>query len=104
VNRPVTILDATLREGEQTPGVCFGAHIKAAAADLLDAVGVDIIEAGHPVVTPEIRAAVGEIAETVLEQVKSIGQTGRIVDLEELALIVGWLDRRARVPAAGGLS
>jgi len=62
VNRPITILDATLREGEQTPGVCFDAHIKAAIADLLDAVGVDVIEAGHPVVTPEIRAAVREIA------------------------------------------
>ncbi len=62
MNRSVSILDATLREGEQTPGVCFGAHIKAAVADLLDAVGVDIIEAGHPVVTPEIRAAVAEIS------------------------------------------
>jgi 2-isopropylmalate synthase len=62
VTRSATILDATLREGEQTPGVCFGSHIKAAIADLLDAVGVDIIEAGHPVVTPQIRTAVAEIS------------------------------------------
>lgn len=62
MNRLATILDATLREGEQTPGVCFGSHIKAAIADLLDGVGVDIIEAGHPVVTPQIRAAVAEIS------------------------------------------
>jgi len=54
----VAVLDSTLREGEQTPGVCFAVHIKLAIADLLAAVGVDIIEAGHPAVTEEIRGAV----------------------------------------------
>ncbi|MDP2038728.1 MAG: 2-isopropylmalate synthase, partial [Ignavibacteria bacterium] len=54
----VWVLDSTLREGEQTPGVYFDKHIKLAIANLLDQVGVDIIEAGHPMVTPEIHAAV----------------------------------------------
>lgn len=58
----VQILDATLREGEQTPGVYFDGHIKLAIADLLDEVGVDIIEAGHPVVTEDIKEAVIQIA------------------------------------------
>ncbi len=58
----VKILDATLREGEQTPGVYFDGHIKLAIADLLDEMGIDIIEAGHPMVTPEIHEAVYQIA------------------------------------------
>ncbi len=58
----VRILDTTLREGEQTPGVYFDVHVKAAIASLLDEIGVDVIEAGHPAVTEEIRAAVIRIA------------------------------------------
>ena len=58
----VKILDTTLREGEQTPGVYFDVHIKVAIAELLDEMGVDIIEAGHPAVTEEIHHAVREIA------------------------------------------
>ena len=58
----VRILDTTLREGEQTPGVYFDVHVKTAIAGLLDAIGVDIIEAGHPAVTSGIREAVSRIA------------------------------------------
>lgn len=54
----IKILDATLREGEQTPGVYFDIHIKLAIAQLLNEIGVDIIEAGHPAVTPEIYQSV----------------------------------------------
>jgi 2-isopropylmalate synthase len=56
------ILDSTLREGEQTPGVYFDVHIKLAIAELLAEIGVDIIEAGHPAVTDEIHQAVRQIA------------------------------------------
>jgi 2-isopropylmalate synthase len=58
----VQILDATLREGEQTPGVYFPSHIKLAIAQLLDEIGIDIIETGHPLVTKEIEQAVQQIA------------------------------------------
>lgn len=60
--RKVMIVDATLREGEQTPGVCLDPHIKLAVAELLSELGVDVIEAGHPVVTEEIREGVRRIA------------------------------------------
>lgn len=59
----IWVLDSTLREGEQTPGVYFDKHIKLAIASLLDEIGVNIIEAGHPMVTPEIHAAVKSIAQ-----------------------------------------
>jgi 2-isopropylmalate synthase len=82
---PVTILDATLREGEQTPGVCFGSHIRAAISDTLDLLGVDIIEAGHPVVTTDIRSSVGEISERGLTAL--IGAHARSLETDvDLAL------------------
>jgi len=49
----MNILDSTLREGEQTPGVYFDVHIKVAIADLLDDIGIGIIEAGHPELLPK---------------------------------------------------
>ncbi len=58
----VKVLDATLREGEQTPGVYFDGHIKLAIANMLDEIGIDIIEAGHPLVSREIFAAIKMIA------------------------------------------
>jgi len=73
----VKILDSTLREGEQTPGVCFNNHIKTAIADSLDQVGVDIIETGHPVVTEEIHEAVKLIASRGLKA--TIGAHARSV-------------------------
>jgi len=42
------LLDSTLREGEQTPGVAFTAEQKLKIAELLDAGGVHQIEAGIP--------------------------------------------------------
>ncbi|MFQ5638863.1 MAG: 2-isopropylmalate synthase [bacterium] len=59
----VQVLDATLREGEQTPGVYFDSHIKLAIADLLDEIGINIIEAGHPLVSKDIHFAVKAICE-----------------------------------------
>jgi len=56
------ILDSTLREGEQTPGVCFDLHVKLAIAELLADIGVDVIEAGHPAVTEGVHRAVRAIA------------------------------------------
>lgn len=58
----VEILDSTLREGEQTPGVTFSIEEKLVIANLLDEFGVDIIEAGHPRVSEDIFKSVKEIS------------------------------------------
>jgi 2-isopropylmalate synthase len=58
----IEVLDSTLREGEQTPGVYFDSHIKLAIARALDRVGVQFIEAGHPAVSADIRDAVRQLA------------------------------------------
>jgi len=44
----VEIHDATLRDGEQTPGVVFTVDDKVAIAQKLSEVGVERIEAGMP--------------------------------------------------------
>ncbi|HIE42681.1 MAG TPA: 2-isopropylmalate synthase, partial [Nitrospinaceae bacterium] len=54
----IEILDSTLREGEQTPGVSFTLDQKIALAKCLDAFGVDFIELGHPAVSPDVYEAV----------------------------------------------
>jgi 2-isopropylmalate synthase len=60
------ILDTTLREGEQCYGVFFPIETKKRLARLLDGMGVDFIEIGHPAAAPSIRRAVVEIAELPL--------------------------------------
>ncbi len=57
----VEIHDATLRDGEQTPGVVFRKDDKVRIAQMLDEVGVERIEAGMPAVSDEDFAAIKEI-------------------------------------------
>lgn len=45
--------DATLRDGEQCPGVVFRKEAKLEIAQLLDSIGIDRIEAGMPTVSEE---------------------------------------------------
>jgi len=49
----VRFADCTLRDGEQAPGVFFTLEEKLAIADLLDATGVDILDAGMPSVSKD---------------------------------------------------
>lgn len=58
----IAINDSTLREGEQTPGVSFRPEQKLEIAELLDAFGVEYIEAGHPAASDEIFDGVTRIA------------------------------------------
>ena len=53
----VRIFDTTLRDGEQTPGISLSPDQKLSIAKKLDALGVDAIEAGFPVISEgELRA------------------------------------------------
>jgi len=61
------LLDTTLREGEQTPGVSFTIEEKKEIARLMDEFGIDIIELGHPVVSEDIERACRVIAGDGLE-------------------------------------
>src|SRR5512140_363040 len=56
------ILDTTLREGEQTPYVNFTIDEKIQIAKMLDQIGVDMIEAGDPSVSPNAATAIQRIS------------------------------------------
>lgn len=58
----VQIHDATLRDGEQTPGVVFSIDDKLAIASKMDEIGVDRIEAGMPAVSPQDEEAIKQIS------------------------------------------
>lgn len=61
------ILDTTLRDGEQTPGVLLAPEDKLAIARKLDELGVDIIEAGSAPTSEGERAAIKAIARAGLK-------------------------------------
>ncbi len=58
----VLIFDTTLRDGEQCPGATMTFEEKLEVAEMLDAMGVDIIEAGFPIASEGDFEAVSEIA------------------------------------------
>ena len=63
----VEIHDATLRDGEQTPGVVFRKDDKVRIAQKLDEVGVERIEAGMPAVSQEDFDAIKAISKLGLK-------------------------------------
>ena len=63
----VEIHDATLRDGEQTPGVVFRKEDKVRIAQKLDEVGVERIEAGMPAVSQEDFDAIRAISDLGLK-------------------------------------
>ena len=61
----VKIFDTTLRDGEQSPGASMTLEEKIQIAQVLDDMGVDIIEAGFPIASIGDFEAVREIAKMV---------------------------------------
>ncbi|HRK24332.1 MAG TPA: 2-isopropylmalate synthase [Beijerinckiaceae bacterium] len=64
-NDRVLIFDTTLRDGEQCPGATMTFEEKLEVADLLDELGVDIIEAGFPIASDGDFEAVTAVAKRV---------------------------------------
>jgi methanogen homocitrate synthase len=68
--KTVSIHDATLRDGEQTPGVVMSIKEKIEIAEKLDEIGVDRIEAGMP--------AVSEMDFEAIKQISKLGLKSKI--------------------------
>ncbi len=61
-NEYIRIYDTTLRDGEQTPGVTLITKDKVTIARQLDRLGVDVIEAGFPIVSKGEQEAIKAIS------------------------------------------
>jgi D-citramalate synthase len=72
----VNILDGTLREGEQSPGVYFTQEEKLQIAGELDRIGVPLLDVGMPSISAEEREAISAIAQQGLRA--SVGVSVRL--------------------------
>ena len=64
--RTIRVLDTTLRDGEQTPGVSLTPQEKLEIAKALDRLGVDVIEAGFPIASKGEQEAIRAICKAGL--------------------------------------
>jgi len=64
-NTNIQIFDTTLRDGEQVPGCKLDTKQKLVIAERLDALGVDVIEAGFPISSPGDFGSVEAISKLV---------------------------------------
>ncbi|MGD2033480.1 MAG: 2-isopropylmalate synthase [Bacteroidales bacterium] len=69
MNEKLYIFDTTLRDGEQVPGCQLNTVEKIEVAKALEALGVDIIEAGFPISSPGDFKSVVEISRAVKKPV-----------------------------------
>jgi len=65
MSQKIKIFDTTLRDGEQSPGCSMNLKEKLEMARQLERLGVDIIEAGFPVSSPDDFESVKQISQTV---------------------------------------
>jgi len=61
----IVIFDTTMRDGEQSPGASMNLDEKLRIAEVLEHMGVDVIEAGFPIASDGDFEAVNEIAKVV---------------------------------------
>jgi 2-isopropylmalate synthase len=79
----ILIFDTTLRDGEQAPGFSLKVDEKLALARALDALGVDILEAGFPIASPADAEAVRRIATEIRRPTISALARCRRLDVEK---------------------
>ncbi len=72
------LVDTTLRDGEQAPGVAFSLREKVVIARMLDFAGVDIIEAGTP--------AMGEMEQSAVSVINGLGLRSRVTTWNRVCL------------------
>ena len=90
----VVIFDTTLRDGEQSPGATMHLEDKLQVAEILDQMGVDIIEAGFPIASEGDFEAVAAIA----ERTRNAGVAGLARAIEADIARCGEAVRKARRP------
>ena len=81
----VIIFDTTLRDGEQSPGASMNLEEKLRIAEVLQEMGVDVIEAGFPIASNGDFEAVREVAKAIRKPIICALARSARVDLERAA-------------------
>lgn len=76
--RACYLVDTTLRDGEQSPGLALGSRDKITLAQVMDELGVYIIEGGIP--------AMGKVEQQALYGMKSVCQRARIAAWNRMSI------------------
>lgn len=82
-NKKITIVDTTLRDGEQTAGVVFANEEKIVIAQMLSDLGVDQLEVGIPTMGGDEKQAIKEIVKRNLNSSIMAWNRAVISDIEE---------------------
>jgi 2-isopropylmalate synthase len=79
----IIILDTTLRDGDQSPGLSLGYKEKIVMAGHVEKLGVDIIEAGFPASSQEQFYAVQAVAESLQDSAVSAMARAKFDDIKK---------------------
>ena len=90
----IIVFDTTLRDGEQAPGFSMDVTSKLTLARALDALGVDIIEAGFPIASPADSEGTRQVAREVRRPVIAALARCRAADIDEAARALEPAERR----------
>jgi 2-isopropylmalate synthase len=90
----VVIFDTTLRDGEQSPGASMTLSEKLQVAEVLDEMGVDIIEAGFPIASEGDFESVTEIAKVTRRAVVCGLARSGVKDIDRAAEALRHAERR----------
>lgn len=99
--RRISVFDSTLRDGEQAPGNSMSPKDKLAIALALEAVGVDIVEAGFPSSSPQDYKATQLIAQALSTAKLSTLNRAVATDIEAAAEAGGVERHHLQVMATG---
>jgi 2-isopropylmalate synthase len=89
----ILVFDTTLRDGEQSPGATMTPAEKLRMAHQLDALGVDIIEAGFPISSPDDFGSVQQIASEVRRPVIAALARATEIDIDRAAAALEHAER-----------
>jgi 2-isopropylmalate synthase len=101
--KKVSVFDTTLRDGEQSAGFRLGAREKLDIARQLEALNVDVIEAGYPISSPEDFKAVSLISEQIERPVIVALSRAVTADIEECVKALAKA-KRPRIQTGIGVS
>ncbi len=81
----IVIFDTTMRDGEQSPGASMNLDEKLRIAEILDNMGVDVIEAGFPIASDGDFEAVNEIAKVAKKSIVCALARATKIDIDRAA-------------------